>query len=56
MSPAVTSPSTLPPHSFQCKWLLFSACGKETELVVGFLCGVLAKVVEEALGSLARLA
>ncbi len=52
MSPAVMSPSTLPPHSFQCKRLLFSACGKETELVAGFL----AKAVEEALRSLAKLA
>lgn len=56
MSPAVMSPSTLPPNSFQCKKLLFSACGRETELVAGFLCMVLAKAVEEASGSLVRLA
>lgn len=56
MSPAVTSPSTLPPHSFQRERLLFSACGRETELVAGFLRSVLAKAVEEALGSLVRLA
>jgi len=48
--------SGLPPHSFQCKGLLFSPCGRETELVAGFLCSVLAKAMEEALGSLVRLA